>query len=426
MKEKKPGIVTPDIGPPLVPYILKDIEERLPGLQELTIIYDERLLPRFDDELSGLFGRLRHLRCLSLPFGCLSLPFGCLNATFMQLVALHLQLEKISLGPFSMYPTGSVVSPLYDPDVRPLPPDAFPSLRHLEFSTGTLSNAGTFLSQTGFPAGNLVSIWLHTEIIPSSSQLGVALEGLASICAGLQNLEVFLCGLVYDFDFALADLKTINTINLQDLAPLTRFPSLRSFIISHPYPIATNSDADLSTVVSPLMTCIKLNPHPIVPGPTNLTLGAYAFLMEHYPRLQEIGLFVDAEKPVPTPAPSSRRLTAKVHVGSPPLPITADAPITVYPAIARFLASIFSASSTWVYPDEEVFTAEAIDKEDWLPELTEKHETEKYLNGWKAIETMIRLVEWGRENEGDRNAPEMQRLREEIARLKSELSGPQV
>lgn len=398
-----------------IPPALESIEERLCGLHELAITYQSTNVPAFDEELAKLLRVLSNLRHLTL-------PLGCLDASLARIVSQHQHLNTLECDadpPLIRYPTEPEARLLYVANLPPLQEGAFPKLNTFAVSAPNLSDAALFLTQPGFPSRNLTKIWFHTEVIPTSTELNRILDDLIPVYPQLAALTLAFHRLLYVEEGVDVSLRGIPTLKINDILPITRFACLETFDISHPYPIEMD-DTDMKALRSPHLKKLLLNPHPIVPKPTNLTLNAYTDLLLNCANLREVGLFVDATRPAPPPFLPRYfgSLLTGVYFGRSLLSLASDATSTVYPSIARFLASVLPSSCTWRWPGHaDEFTAELQYRDDWLPGLTAYHQFEEFEQGWQTVEAMVRLIEEERRGNEDREK-EIRRLRGEIAKLK--------
>lgn len=395
-------LVVSKISPSRVPTILENIRDQLPQLKDLDIYYEMGTegLPPYDDEIAGLLQALPKLTTLSL-------PLFCLNASMIRALSQHQSLESIlvdSSSTYVPYPCNerererSLVLPN-----KLLETGAFPSLNQLSLSTPSLTDAQKFFTQPGFPGTNLRSLWFHTTTIPSPASFGELLTYLAGVCPFLTDLEMILQARQYS---RRSDFSSVEALGARDLHPLLGFNSLHVFRIRHPYPIDI-SDTELRELVSkwPRLCVFDLNPHPVVSKVPTLTLGAFVTLATYCPYLFEIGLYVDATAAPPSVPPwiivSRRQLDiTTLHIGRSPLLIGANAPVTTFPQLARYLAHFMvdSSKTDWEWPNEDDLPPRLRNEWNWWASVAaySRDDVETYVAGWKIVAAMTSLVLEGR------------------------------
>lgn len=377
-----------------IPVTLENVRDRLTNLQNLSLFYDPDTLelPNYDDQITAL---LRHMPRLKT----LTLPLFCLNGPMVQALSCHKNMQEIhvdSEDPFATYPCNAETRTVSTMN-HPLGTDAFPALRHIAFSTATVTDARSFIIQTAFPSKHITNLWIHTPSIPPSSAVRDLISGLAGVCLSLTTLELIFQAPTYSED---SNMSSVDPIQARHLLHLPTLARLSTFRIRHPYPIAIG-DADFAELLAkwPHLRSLSLNPHPVVTMPTMLTLGAFLPLAMHCRGLTELGLYIDATLAVP---PLPRDVVAlkyelpisTLYLGRSPLSSEDDASTTTYPEVARYLGSFIKGGSPvkWMWPDGDIFPPQLQDEEDWLHDLAVYNELADYEEGWKTIEVMTGLV----------------------------------
>lgn len=274
------------------PTVLENIASRMPQIQQLDILYVSKTAP-YDDELLELLQSLTMLTQVRLPFQYFdaSVARTLSGAQHLQYVYLDSELPIIT------YPSGATPRPLTRPD-RPLIENPFPSLHYFSLSTPNLHDIITFASQPAQPLRNLESLWIHSPQISPAQAVRNFLEALVLASPVLGRLELHLHDFVYKNGNAL---RQVQPLTAEDILPILHFEKLFVFRIAHPYPIQLN-DGDVHEIATrwPHMQKLHLNPNPVIPMETTLTLSAIIPLLLNCPNIYSISLFLDATQTTPT------------------------------------------------------------------------------------------------------------------------------
>lgn len=348
-------------------------------------------LPRHETDLVELLRSLRHLETIRLPVGCFSsnLARELQHHKNLKVVTHNLSVIQVVSGGEIQFPS----------PVPPLDPDAFPVLELLAFSTNTISEASSFITPTVFASNRLKHLWLHLTSHPQPQQFREFLDMLSKSCISLHSLTLYFFELKYDADDEEA-FNGLPVLKYRDFLPLLRFKDLAYFAITHPHPIEMNDQdaAELASKWSHLVR-LSLNPRPLIPSKTSLSLSAYVSFVTLCPSLSYIGLYIDATQPVPAEPDDlvydniEPGAVLDICVGRSPLSLDSDAPTTFYPKIARFLSTLLLPHSEWHWPRMTTEFYPAVEgPSTWLSEVADYPKVEEYEQAWKCIQGMTSLI----------------------------------
>lgn len=367
--------------------VFRNVADRLTQLTELNIFYVDDDTPNYDAQIIGLLRKLPKLQLLTL-------PILCLDATIADALAGHQDLRRIKFDdtePIALYRCAEDARFLFDP-TRTLPYDAFPSLSSIQFSTVSLRDAASFLFQSGSPLRRLNQLFVHTRIVPSSEDIGLFIERLATEGLLLKDLTLAFHALKYDPSNASA-LTSPARLEFRHLATVLHISGLTTLVIRHPHPVDMNdNDVAKLAVGCPHLQNIHLNPFPIVTTRPNISYRALRHFAENCPELKSIGLYIDGRRISKPKGSPTQRLKVILTLGHSPLPILEDTATEHYPTIVRYLASVLSKSCAWDWEDA-AFVAESIDPDEWhLPGINIHDDLDDYRRGWKMIAAMTKML----------------------------------
>lgn len=368
------------------PRLVRSVRDKASHVKSLRI-KSYCSLPRHETDLVELLRSLQHLEYINLPLGYFStnLARELQHHKSLKVITQNLSLLRTVSDGEEQFPS-SVPSPL--------DPNAFPSLEILAFSTDTISNASAFLTPTVLPSHRLEELWLHIASHPQPKHVEGFLNMLSESFTSLQILTLDFFQLNYDADDEEA-FNGLPVLMYRDFLPLLRFKQLAQFEITHPYPIEMN-DQQAAELASrwPHLARLSLNPRPLIPSKTSLSLSAFLSFVIHCPSLWSIGLYVDATLPVPAEPVNIRpHEELDICVGRSALPLDSNAPTTFYPKVARFLSTYLVPRSQWDWPNMSTeFYPDVEGPSTWLNEIADYPKVEEYEQAWKCIQGMTSLI----------------------------------
>lgn len=177
-------------------------------------------------------------------------------------------------------------------DFRPkLTEGSFPSLFDLSM-TITFADATNFLT-TPFSPANLTMMYLDSPVTETPITLSALLNTIPEACPLLKSLTVASAS-HSELEFTNAPEKG-DCVNINTLRPLLKCPNLTSFEIDHHYPLQLElSDVEEIATSWPGVETLVLDIQPAYLDNSNLTLRALLPFARHCPKLQRLGLFMNA------------------------------------------------------------------------------------------------------------------------------------
>lgn len=370
--------------------LFSNIRDRMPNITSLGITFDQ-----------GLTRSTHHAHIVDLVRSLvklerLMLPATSFSAHIAQAIQHHPNLNGIVLDRKANIPINDTVQ-LFSPEVA-LDHDAFPSLRIFSFSAPLLTDAATILNPNAHWIHGLTYLWLHIEAPPERQEVTKFLDTLSRVSDSLYFLNLRLHKTTYiadeEEDFADADLTDAH-LKLHDLLPILQFKRLTDFSITCPYPLEmTNQEASELARQWPHLRHLYLNPRPILPYITSLSLAAYRIFVDTCPKLTSIGLYVNATLPPPHfDFPPIWKTGTPIHfwTGHSPLPTDEASETTIYPAIAHYLSTFLSRASRWQIASE--FDPKVVGGGiEWLSEMADFPDIIAYEHGWRMIQAMTNMI----------------------------------
>ncbi|KAF9481477.1 hypothetical protein BDN70DRAFT_905253 [Pholiota conissans] len=173
---------------------------------------------------------------------------------------------------------------------------AFPALYDLSL-TVYFDDAAHFIN-TSFSPANLTIIYIASETaIEPPENIKTLLSVMAENCQLLTYVALIS---VRDTSITEIEGSSSHIITLDTLKPLLKLPNLESFEIVHQYPISfSQEDLELFASSCPSIETLLLNTEPVYLTRSTLTLESLIPFAKHCPRLNSLGLFLDATAEIP-------------------------------------------------------------------------------------------------------------------------------
>ncbi|KAF4603466.1 hypothetical protein EYR38_003879 [Pleurotus pulmonarius] len=213
-----------------------------------------------------------------------------------------------------------------------LEPDSYPSLKQLEIAV-PLARAALILSQTHRPRCLVlfaVKCYWSEEFVDSYARF---IDVISSHYPKLETLSV-------ENNDVYQDPPNLQQMAFLELRPIMRLSALRQLVLTHPLQL----DLDLGQITEiakalPSIESLFLNESPRILSVPNLTMSALVTLVSLCPKLEVLGLYVNAS--VTMPPITNDRTLASLRLLSVGRSSIVDAR-----AVARFLKSILPKSCT--------------------------------------------------------------------------------
>ncbi|KAG6867656.1 hypothetical protein C0993_012675 [Termitomyces sp. T159_Od127] len=260
---------------------VEDIVTRMPKISLIDLRF-EFSIGLIEEGVIRLLSGLPNLHRIILPRFCLTAKIAEAASRLGKLQTLEYQ--------YHCYQGQGKRSDVVD--FRPkLTEGSFPSLFDLSM-TITLADATNFLT-IPFSPPNLTIMYLDSPVTETPITLSAFLNTIPEACPLLKSLTVASAS-HSDLDFTSAPEKE-DCITIDTLRPLLKCPNLTSFEIDHHYPLRLES-SDIEEIATswPGAETLVLNIQPAYLDNSNLTLRALLPFARHCPKLQMLGLFMNA------------------------------------------------------------------------------------------------------------------------------------
>lgn len=308
---------------------LQSFGERVPRLESFTLD-----TPRPVGEYTAPFVNFL-TKCRALTF--LTLPHFFLSTPMMEALGGLPHLESVTLRKRDHIGASADVANL----VLPTSPGYFQTLEHLSIDCH-LSTLTAFISGST-PHLTLKSLHVSSLALECPSAINTFLSALPTGVPNLQSLMLALLTLSVPSPAHSTDI-TLNTIS-----PIMSLKHLEAFGLTYNYPLAlSSSDIDELARALPLIKKLYLcessyDTHDR--SATTLGLDTLVSFARHCPRLEELGVFIDAGVPSPPPRiPEGVRFnklqTLSVGQSFMPLGMSPSSSSTDLPASAPLTSSI--------------------------------------------------------------------------------------
>ncbi|KAF4596167.1 hypothetical protein EYR40_008151 [Pleurotus pulmonarius] len=293
---------------PLLGPLLSSLPVKVPGLEELTLFQDDDLYPpeaNIEGSLVDALHGLTSLKLLRLPPLWLTSPISNAASSCGDLRDFVAMIHPFSFAEETKLSKSSDFKYLMSTS---LPPDGFLSLENFEIPT-TFSRARQVLSQ-GHHFNTLTNFLIISPCPESPHAYGQFLAMLSTCCPALEYLTISsipIEALSDDFPAVLFD----------DIEPVTQLTRLRLLDLQHPLPFQIDTANVISIAQAlPDITTLLLNPTPIVKGASALSVGVLSPLLSSFPRIEQLGLYMDtSDKSIPSPTSDEQYGTVVMDSG---------------------------------------------------------------------------------------------------------------
>lgn len=259
-------------------YFFEEISSRMPHLTNIDI-GTSIPIRAIETEMISLISQLRKLQRITLPRHYLTTKFTEALSRLPNLVSILLARDFVG-------------NPM---DVRSFAPtltdDAFPALLNISMTT-TFHGTARFLKHK-FPFTNLTELSVASAINENPSSIHSLISVVSENCQFLTDIS--LVSYLGETSVPEGINQSLNHITIEVLKPLLKLSKLVNVEITHRHPLAL-SQKDIELIASswPSLNSLHLNPHPVHHTQSNLTLKALVPFAKHCPKLEFLGLFVDA------------------------------------------------------------------------------------------------------------------------------------
>lgn len=333
----------------------QDISARMPSLTNLNL---RSYVPihHIESNIVDLIEGLPKLQSITFPRWYLTTEITEALSRLQQLGVIEFQyLSEQGCGdPDDTYP--------YVPN---LSEGAFPALWDYSV-TASFDDVARFFNLQFAPT-NLTTFYVDSELIETASSIHDVLAVLAENCQLLKYLA-----LVSFRDSSSPGTGSSHTesdnpddyiISFDNIKPILKLANLTSLEMLHHHPIAVTKQ-DIETLASawPSLETFILNNEPVIFSESTLMLDDLLSFARHCPKLNHLGLFVDAssvESPLGlsttaalVPFKSLRRLSMGISI------IDDDHPVSLYLSHILPLGCVLDCGITWdegMEPDRDVF-----------------------------------------------------------------------
>ncbi|KAG6879095.1 hypothetical protein C0992_005240 [Termitomyces sp. T32_za158] len=259
----------------------EDIVTRMPkiSLIDLRFEFSVRLI---EEDVIRLLSDLPNLQRVILPRFCLTAKVAEAASRLSKLQTLEYQYHWYQ----GQGDRGDIA------DFRPkLTEGSFPSLFDLSM-TITFADATNFLT-IPFSPSNLTIMYLDSPATETPITLSAFLSTISEACPLLKSLTVASAS--HNDPELTSPLKKEDCVTIKTLRPVLKCPNLISFEIDHHYPLHLElSDMEEIATSWPGVETLLLNNQPAYLDNSNLTLRALLPFALHCPKLQMLGLFMNA------------------------------------------------------------------------------------------------------------------------------------
>ncbi|KAG6865690.1 hypothetical protein C0991_000304 [Blastosporella zonata] len=260
--------------------VFEDVIARMPNVSQIDLRF-QFSIHAIEAHLIRLISSLPNLRRIILPRFCLT----------TSLAESASQLKNLETLEFQYHEYQGQGEPDDIIDFKPeLSNGTFPSLYDLSM-TITFDAAMKFLT-TPFSPSNLTMMHIDSPAIEPPSSLLKLIQLIPVACPLLKSLTLmsFIDVQVQPAAPAKEDCITIHT-----LRPLLKCPNLTSFELEHHNPVHLElTDIEEIATSWPGVESLVLNTQPAYIEQTGLTLSALLPFARHCPKLQLLGLFINA------------------------------------------------------------------------------------------------------------------------------------
>lgn len=285
----------------------------------------------------------RSLKILTLAPSAMTWPMIIGIASMQRLDAVHIaECGRSVPGRICSDPSPAVDTPLTF-SVK----NAFQNLSRFAFTASSTTSVTSLLQHDNFPSQSLVDIWIRFPKTISAQPLAIQrlLISMSSHCPSLERLTLRFSPLSTD---GLTGDRLLRHITYPDLEPIFLFPNLVEFAIDHALPfLFTHAENVQFARRATRFTKLWLNPYPASTASPSLTLESLVPFAQYCPKLQYLGMYINASNPVCIGGPIPRfKVLKELFVGWSKVPRLMKDPdyISKWALISIFFYRIFP---TW-------------------------------------------------------------------------------